>query len=97
MSQFQNSLYRRNTMSKAKTKAPAPTAAKTAGDKFEAGLAKVKEFGKNAGTKAKELGGRAKAHISRNRAAYIAGGAGVAAGAIGATALALRKKAQNQD
>jgi hypothetical protein len=74
-------------MSKAKAKTAVPAqAAKTAGDRFDAGVAKVKDFGKNVGAKAKELGGKAKAHVSRNRAAYIAG-----------AALARRKKAQNQD
>jgi hypothetical protein len=84
---------------KAKTAAPAQAqaAAKTAGDTFDAGLAKVKEFGKNVKAKAAELGCKAKAHVSRNRAAYIAGGAGVAAGALGGAALARRKKAQKEE
>ena len=38
-----------------------------------------------------------KTHVTRNKAAYIAGGAGLAAGAIGGAALARRKKAQNRD
>jgi len=38
-------------------------------------------------------GTAAKTHVTRNKAAYIAGGAGLAAGAV----LARRKKAQNQD
>jgi hypothetical protein len=85
-------------MAKAKAKTAAPAqAAKTAGDKFDAGLAKVKEFGKNVKARATELGSKAKAHVSRNRAAYIAGGAGVAAGALGGAALARRKKAQKED
>ena len=42
--------------------------------------------------KVQAAGRAAKAHVTRNRAAYIAGGAGVAAGAIGGAALARRKK-----
>jgi hypothetical protein len=87
-------------MPKAKTKAPTPAQAsptKTVNYRFNAGVAKVKDFGKNVGAKAKELGGRAKAHVSRNRAAYIAGGAGLAAGAAGATLLSRKKRAQSDD
>jgi len=87
-------------MAKAKIKAQVPakaSVAKTVGDRVNDGVAKVKDFGKNMGVKAKALGGKAKAHVSRNRAAYIAGGAGVAAGALAGAALARRKKAQNQD
>jgi hypothetical protein len=47
--------------------------------------------------KVRAAGTAAKAHVTRNRAAYIAGGAGVAAGAIGGAALARRKRSQNQD
>jgi hypothetical protein len=84
-------------MPKAKTKAQAQTAAKIAGNKFDEGLAKLKEFGKNAKAKATEFGNRAKAHVSKHRAAYIAGGAGLAAGALGGAALARRKKAQKEN
>ncbi|MDR0328201.1 MAG: hypothetical protein LBI05_07905 [Planctomycetaceae bacterium] len=55
-------------------------------------VAKVKDFGKNVGAKAKTAGTAAKAHVSRNKAAYIAGGAGVAAGAAGTAALNHRKQ-----
>jgi hypothetical protein len=77
-------------------KAQAP-ASKTVGDRVNAGVVKVKEFGKNMGERAKTAGTAAKAHVSRNRAAYIAGGAGLAAGAVGGAVAARRKKASNQD
>ena len=77
-------------------RAKVPTkSSKTVGDRLNAGVAKVKELGKNVGEKAKAAGSKARAHVTRNKAAYIAGGAGVAAGAVGS--LARRKKAQNQD
>jgi hypothetical protein len=73
-----------------------PTVTKTVGDRVNAGVAKVKEIGKNVGktvgAKATVLGSKAKAHAVRNKAAYIAGGAGLAAGAVGSAALARRKK-----
>ena len=72
-------------------------ATKTVGDRLNAGVAKVKDFGKNVGAKAKAAGTAAKTHVTRNKAAYIAGGAGLAAGAVGGAVLARRKKAQNQD
>jgi hypothetical protein len=77
-------------------KAQAP-ASKTVGDRVNSGVAKVKDFGKNMGNRAKVAGTAAKAHVSRNRAAYIAGGAGLAAGAVGGAVAARRKKASNQD
>ena len=52
-------------------------------------VAKIKDFGKNAGEKAKAAGTAAKSHVSRNQAAYIAGGAGLAVGAGG---MALRNR-----
>ena len=42
-------------------------------------------------------GTAAKTHVTRNKAAYIAGGAGLAAEAVGGAVLARRKKSQNQD
>jgi hypothetical protein len=84
-------------MTKKAAKAQPVKATKTVGDRVNAGVAKVKDFGKNMGTKAKDFGNKAKAHVARNRAAYIAGGAGLAAGAVGGAALARRKKAQNKD
>ena len=66
-------------------------------------VAKGKEFGKNvaekakaAGAKAKAAGLAAKAHVGRNKAAYIAGGLGAAAGATG-IALASRKNKSQSD
>jgi hypothetical protein len=72
-------------------------AVKSVGDRVNAGVAKVKEFGKNMGSRAKAAGTAAKAHVSRNRAAYIAGGAGLAAGAVGGAIATRRKKVQNEN
>ena len=67
-------------------------------------VAKVKDFGKNIGARAKATGTTVKAagakaasHVRRNRAAYIAGGAGLAAGAITGAALARKKRAQSEN
>jgi hypothetical protein len=88
-SQSQNFYERRRVMAKSgQTKAAQPSSGV---------VAKVKDFGKNIGGKAKAAGTAARAHVSRNRAAYIAGGAGLAAGALTGAALARRKQAQNQD
>jgi hypothetical protein len=84
-------------MAKAKAVKANLEPAKTIRSRVDAGVAKVKDFGKNVGTKAKVAGTAAKAHVVRNKAAYIAGGAGLAAGAVGGAVLARRKKAQNQD
>ena len=81
------------------TSPPAPAPVKeTTGSRFSKAVAKGKEFSKNvadkakvAGAKAKAAGLAAKAHVGRNKAAYIAGGLGTAAGATG-IALASRKK-----
>jgi hypothetical protein len=97
MSQSQNLLFRRIIMAKAKALQAQPQASKTVGDRVNAGVTKVKDFGKNMGNRAKVAGTAAKAHVSRNRAAYIAGGAGLAAGAVGGAIAARRKKAANQD
>ena len=78
---------------------PAPAPVKeTTGSRYSKAVAKGKEFGKNvvdkakaAGAKAKAAGLAAKAHVSRNKAAYIAGGLGAAAGTAGIIA-ASRKK-----
>jgi hypothetical protein len=59
-------------------------------------VAKIKDFGKNIGGKA-VAGTAAKSHVSRNRAAYIAGGVGLAAGVAGMAALNRRKQARNQE
>ena len=97
-------------MPRAKAKTPAPatptrtiadnTAAKAPKTVKEHAARKVREAKLAAGhakRKAQAAGRAAKAHVTRNRAAYIAGGAGVAAGAIGGAALARRRKSQNQD
>jgi len=84
-------------MAKARTTKAAPSVTKTVGDRVNAGVAKVKEFGKNVGARAKVAGTAAKTHAVRNKAAYIAGGAGLAAGAVGGAMLARRKKARTQD
>ena len=85
-------------MAKRVAKAQAqPKAKKTVGERLNAGVARVKDFGKNVGAKAKAAGTAAKTHVTRNKAAYIAGGAGVAAGAVGGAVLARQKKTQNQD
>jgi predicted metal-dependent phosphoesterase TrpH len=59
-------------------------------------MAKLQDFGKHVGDKAAAAGTAAKAHVARNKAAYIAGGAGLAAGAAGMAALN-RKKQQSHD
>jgi len=50
-----------------------------------------------AGAKAKAAGIAAKAHVSRNKAAYIAGGLGAAAGAAGIAAMNRKKAAQGEN
>lgn len=89
-------------MAKAKTaKAtaakPAPAATEAAGKPAGGMVAKIKDFGKNAGEKAKAAGMKAASHVSRNRAAYIAGGLGAAAGAGGMAILKRNKQAQSED
>ena len=97
-------------MPRAKTKASAPaTPARTIADNTAAKAPKtVKEHAErkvreaklaagHAKRNVKAAGTAAKIHVTRNRAAYIAGGAGVAAGAIGGAALARRKNAKSQD
>jgi len=87
------------------TPAAAPVVApvkETMGNRFNKVVAKGKDFGKNlavkaraAGAKAKAAGIAAKAHVGRNRAAYIAGGLGAAAGAAGIVAMNRNKRAQD--
>ena len=97
-------------MPRAKTRTSAPatptrtiadnTAAKAPKTFKEHAVRKVREAKLAAGhakRKVQAAGRAAKAHVTRNRAAYIAGGAGVAAGAIGGAALARRGRSQNQD
>jgi len=71
--------------------------AKTTEQATEGMVAKVKNAGKSIGSGMKSAGAKAKAHVSRNRAAYIAGGAGLAAGGIAGAALTRKKSAQNED
>ena len=78
-------------MAKAKISKAQPTVSKTVGDRVNTGVAKVKEIGKNMGATANDLGNKAKAHAVRNKAAYIAGGAGLVAGAV----LARRRRSQD--
>ena len=66
-------------------------------------VAKVKDFGKNVGAKAKSVGTAAKtaglkaaSHVSRNKAAYIAGGLGAAAGAAGMAAANRKRQSQGE-
>ena len=75
------------------TKAKAP---KTIGEYAARKAREAKLAAGHAKRAVTKAGTAAKSHVTRNKAAYIAGGAGVAAGAIG-TALARRKKPQNQD
>jgi len=83
---------------------PAATPVKeTTGSRFSKAVAKGRELGKNvvdkakaAGAKTKAAGVAAKAHVSRNKAAYIAGGLG-AAGVAGGMAIASRKKRADGD
>ena len=89
------------------TPAATPVAAtpvkEATGSRFSRAVAKGKDFGKNiadkaraAGVSAQAAGKKAAAHVSRNRAAYIAGGlgaAGVAAGATGIAAASRKKRA----
>ena len=85
-------------MAKAKGQTVKVTAAKPAGKPTGGMVAKLKDFGKNVGERAKAVGAgvrvagtKAASHVSRNLAAYIAGGAGLAAG-TGAMALRNRHK-----
>ena len=78
---------------------PAPVK-ETTGSRFSKAVAKGKDFGKNiaararvAGASAKTAGKKAAAHVSRNKAAYIAGGLG-AAGVAGIAAASRKKAAQ---
>jgi len=77
---------------------PAPAKA-TLKSRIGNAVAKGKDFGRSVAEKAKDVGTRAKAagakaasHVSRNRAAYIAGGLGAAAGAAGLAAASRKKR-----
>ena len=90
-------------MPRAKTSAPATpkrtiadnTAAKAPKTMRERAERKVREAKLAVGhakRKVRAAGTAAKTHVTRNRAAYIAGGAGLAAGAVGGAVAARRKK-----
>ena len=53
------------------------------------------ERAKAAGTAVKAAGAKAASHVSRNRAAYIAGGLGVATGAAGIAMASRKRRAQD--
>ena len=55
------------------------------------------ERAKAAGTVVKAAGAKAASHVSRNRAAYIAGGLGAATGAAGMMMASRKKRAQSED
>ena len=83
--------------------APATPAKATVKGKLGNIVAKGKEFGKtvaekakSAGTAAKTAGVKAASHVSRNKAAYIAGGLGAAAGAAGMAAANRKKQSQGE-
>ena len=76
------------------TKAKAP---KTIGEYASRKVREAKLAAGHAKRKVGAAGTAAKTHVTRNKAAYIAGGAGLAAGAVSGAVLARRKKAQNQD
>ncbi|MDR0328628.1 MAG: hypothetical protein LBI05_10075 [Planctomycetaceae bacterium] len=57
---------------------------------------KGKDLGKNAAATVKAAGAKAASHVSRNKAAYIAGGLGAAAGAAGMAAASRRKQSQDE-
>ena len=91
-------------MAKKKVATPVAVAPakETMGSRFNKVVAKGKDFGNNvaararaAGTTAKAAGTKAAAHVSRNKAAYIAGGLGAAAGAAGMVAASRKNKSQN--
>ena len=95
-------------MPRVKAKTPAPTtrtiadntaakAPKTVKERAERKIREAKLAAGQAKRKVQAAGRAARAHVTRNRAAYIAGGAGVAAGAIGGAVLARRKKEKHQD
>jgi len=95
-----------NTTAKKKVATPVAVAPakETMGSRFNKVVAKGKDFGKNvaakaraAGVSAKTAGTKAAAHVSRNKAAYIAGGLGAAAGAAGIVAASRKKAAQGEN
>jgi len=94
-------------MARKKATPPPPAPVKeTTGSRYSKAVAKGKGFGNNIAERAKAIGTRiksagttAKAHVSRNKAAYIAGGLG-AAGVATAAGIAARnrnKRAQGEN
>ena len=75
----------------------AAKAPKTIGEYASRKVREAKLAAGHAKRKVGAAGTAAKTHVTRNKAAYIAGGAGLVAGAVGGAVLARRKKAQNQD
>ena len=76
---------------------------KATGNQTGSVVAKVKDFGKNIGARAKATGtavktagAKAASHVRRNRAAYIAGGLGAAAGAAGMATASRKRRAQDE-
>jgi hypothetical protein len=59
-------------------------------------VAKGKDLGKNAAATVKTAGAKAASHVSRNKAAYIAGGLGAAAGAAGIAAASRKRQSQDE-
>ena len=88
------------------TPAAAPVVApvkETMGNRFNKVVAKGKDFGKNMAERARAAGAsaqaarkKAAAHVSRNKAAYIAGGLG-AAGVATAAGIAARNRKKRAD
>jgi hypothetical protein len=88
----------------AKQKVSAVPVKKTISGKLGEVVAKGQDFGKNvaakaraAGMSAKAAGTRAAAHVSRNKAAYIAGGLGAAAGVAGMATASRKKQVQDEN
>ena len=76
------------------TKAKAP---KTIGEYASRKVREAKLAAGHAKRKVGAAGTAAKTHVTRNKAAYIAGGAGLAAGAVGGAVLARRNKAKSEN
>ena len=81
------------TMGKSKIATPAK---ERTGSRFGKVVAKGKEIGKNVAAKTKAAGTRAAAHVSRHKAAYIAGGLG-AAGVAGVAAASRKRRAESEN
>jgi hypothetical protein len=73
----------------------ASKAPKTVAERMNRTARQVKLAAGHAKRDIKAAGTKAAAHVSRNRAAYIAGGLGAAAGAAGTAVMNRKKQAQN--